>query len=145
MSDKSTKTGMKFRRLIYRLGKYSMFVFTVITCYNLTSHLLELRSEKIKRERNKRTAIAVSSVVVCLIGSVIAFAGLIKYIKHLKKGYLLDLFDTDEYDVIAPEEEFPAESIIRSELCGTDDFVVHEQLSANHIPLDEEASEDDYK
>ena len=66
MSDKSSKTGMKFRRLIYRLGKYSMFVFTVITCYNLTSHLLELRSEKMKRERNKRTAIAVSSVVVLL-------------------------------------------------------------------------------
>lgn len=145
MSDKASKSGMKFRRFIYRLGKYSMFIFTVITCYNLTSHILELRAEKIKREKNKRIAVVIVSVLLWLAGSILALAGLVKYIKHLKKGYLLDLFDTEDYDVIAPEEEFPAESIIRSELCGADDSVEHEQLLTNHIPLDEEASEEDYK
>jgi hypothetical protein len=69
---------------------------------------------------------------------------LIKYIKHIKKGYLLDLFDSDSYDVIEPDEEYPAESIIKSELCGNEDAADHEKLAVNHIPLDEEASEEDY-
>ena len=145
MTDKASKKGMKFRRFIYRLGKYSMFVFTVITCYNLTSHIFELRAEKLKREKHKKAAFVVLSVLLWLAGIIISAAGLIKYIKHLKKGYLLDLFDTEAYDVIDPEEEFPAESIIKSELCDNDDSAEHEQLSSKHIPLDEEACEDDYK
>lgn len=145
MAKNNSKKSMKFRRFIYRLGKYSMFVFTVITCYNITTHILELRAEKLRREKNKKTAIVVLSVIMWLMGSVLAIAGVMKYIKHLKKGYLLDLFDTEAYDVIDPEEEFPAESIIRSELCGTDDSGEHEQLVSNHIPLDEEATEEDYK
>ena len=144
MSDKTTKRGMKFRRFIYRLGKYSMFIVTVITCYNITSHIIELRTEKIKKENHKRIAIVVLSVLLWFASLIIASACLIKYIKHLKKGYLLDLFDTEDYDVIDPEEEFPAESIIKSELCGIDDSADHEQLNSNHIPLDEEASEADY-
>ena len=145
MFNKASKSGMKFRRFIYRLGKYSMFVFTVITCYNLTSHIIELRAEKVKREKRNRIAVAVLSILFWFVGLVVAAVCLIKYIKHLKKGYLLDLFDTEAYDVIDPEEEFPAESIIKSELCGTDDSTEHEQLKSNHIPLDEEASEEDYK
>ena len=145
MFNKASKSGMKFRRFIYRLGKYSMFVFTVITCYNLTSHIIELRAEKVKREKRNRIAVAVLSILFWFVGLVVAAVCLIKYIKHLKKGYLLDLFDTEAYDVIDPEEEFPAESIIKSELCGTDDSAEHEQLTSNHIPLDEEASEEDYK
>ena len=46
--------GMKFRRVLYRIGKYSMFVITVITCYNLTTHLLDIRREKIRKEKNKK-------------------------------------------------------------------------------------------
>ena len=145
MSEKASKSGMKFRRLIYRLGKYSMFVFTVITCYNLTSHILELRAEKMKREKKKRIVMIILSVLLWFVGLIIASACLIKYIKHLKKGYLLDLFDTEDYDVIDPEEEFPAETIIKSELCSADDSAEHEQLLSNHIPLDEDASEEDYK
>ena len=145
MAKNNSKKSMKFRRFIYRLGKYSMFVFTVITCYNITTHILELRAEKLRREKNKKTAIVVLSVIMWLMGSVLAITGVMKYIKHLKKGYLLDLFDTEAYDVIDPEEEFPAESIIRSELCGTDDSGEHEQLVSNHIHLDEEATEEDYK
>ena len=144
MANINTKKSMKFRRFIYRLGKYSMFVFTVITCHNITRHILELRAEKIRREKNKKTAIVVLSVFLWFVGIVFAVAGIMKYIKHLKKGYLLDLFDTEAYDVIDPEEEFPAESIIKSELCGTDDSAEHEQLVSNHIPLDEEATEEDY-
>ncbi len=145
MTGKASKSSMKFRRFIYRLGKYSMFIFTVITCYNLTTHIIELRAEKLKREKNKKIAIVIISVLLWFAGLVLAFACLIKYIKHLKKGYLLDLFDTEAYDVIEPEEEFPAESIIKSELCGNDDSAVHEQLISNHIPLDEDACEEDYK
>lgn len=144
MTNKISKRGMKIRRFVYRLCKYSMFVFSVITCYNLTSHIIELRREKIKRDKNKKIIFAILSVFFWLFGLAIAIACLIKYIKHLKKGYLLDLFDTEAYDVIDPEEEFPAESIIKSELCGIDESAVHEQLISNHIPLDEEASEEDY-
>ena len=144
MSNKSSKNGMKFRRFIYRLGKYSMFVFTVITCYNLTSHIIEQRAEKNKRNRNKKIAIIVLSILLWFVGLIFAIACLIKYIKHLKKGYLLDLFDTEAYDVIDPDEEFPAESIIKSELCGIEDSAEHEQLISHHIPLDDEASEEDY-
>ena len=144
MANNNTKKSMKFRRLIYRLGKYSMFIFTVITCHNITKHILELRAEKIRREKNKKAAIVVLSVFFWFIGITFALAGIMKYIKHLKKGYLLDLFDTEAYDVIDPEEEFPAEYIIKSELCGTDDNAEHEQLTSNHIPLDEEATEEDY-
>ena len=144
MTNKTSKIGMKFRRLIYRIGKYSMFVFTVITCYNLTSHILEQRSENMKRVKNKRIAYAILSVLLGFAGVIVTVICLAKYIKHLKKGYLLDLFDTEAYDVIDPEEEYPAESIIKSELCGTEDSVEHEQLLSNHIPLDEDASEEDY-
>lgn len=145
MSKNLQKSGMKFRRFLYRLGKYSMFVVTVITCYNLTNHLLELRAERIKKEKTKRAVIIVFSVLAWLSALVIAFAAILKYIKHLRKGYLLDLFDGEAYDVIEPDEEAPAESMIKSELYENDDAADHEQLNSNHIPLDEEASEDDYK
>ena len=145
MSTNLPKSGMKFRRVLYRLGKYSMFVITVITCYNLTAHLFELRAERIKKEKNKHTAIIVLSVLAWFSSIILAIAALLKYIKHLRKGYLLDLFDTEAYDVIEPDEEVPAESMIRSELCGNDEVAEHEKLKSNHIPLDEEASEEDYK
>ena len=105
---------------------------------------MELRAEKRKKELHKKNALIVLSVLAWTSAIVVAFAGLIKYIKHLKKGYLLDLFDGDSYDVIEPDEECPAESIIKSELCGNEDAADHERLAANHIPLDEEASEEDY-
>lgn len=145
MSKNHPKSGMKFKRILYRLGKYSMFVITVITCYNLTTHLLELRAERIKKEKTKRAVIIVFSVFAWLSAIVLAFAALLKYIKHLRKGYLLDFFDSEAYDVIEPDEEVPAESMIKSELCGNDEVSDHEKLNSNHIPLDEEASEDDYK
>lgn len=136
---------MIFRRIIYRLGKYSMFVVTVITCYNLTTHLLELRAERLKREKAKRAIFVVLSIIAWLSAIALACAALLKYIKHLRKGYLLDLFDSEAYDVIEPDEEIPAESFIKYELGGNEDTAEHESLSFNHIPLDEDASEDDYK
>jgi len=145
LSGKLSKVGIKIRRFLYRLGKYSMFVFTVITCYNLTTHILELRAERIKKEKHKHIALVALSVIAWLIGIILSIGVLIKYIKHLRKGYLLDLFDSDAYDVIEPDEEFPTESIIKSELSGSDDAAEHEELFVNHIPLDEEASEDDYR
>jgi hypothetical protein len=122
-----------------------MFVITVITCYNITTHLFELRAERIKKEKSKRTLIAVLSVFSWIFGITVILAGLIKYIKYLKKGYLLDLFDTEDYDVIEPDEENPAECIIRSELYGSEETDEHEKLNRKHIPLDEDACEDDYK
>lgn len=144
MQNGIKKTGMKFRRILYRLGKGSMFVITVITCYNLTTHLLELRQEKIKKAKAKKKATVIMSVIGSLALFAVAIATLLKYIKLLKKGYLLDLFDTDSYDVIEPDEEFPAESYIRSELSAVEDAADHERLFTNQIPLDEEASEEDY-
>ena len=145
MSKNVSKAGMKFRRFLNKLGKYSMFVITVITCYNITAHLFELRTERIKQEKNKRILIAVVSVFSWILGILAIFAVLVKYVKYLKKGYLLDLFDTEDYDVIEPDEETPAECIIRSELYGSEDSNAHERLNLIHIPLDEEACEDDYK
>lgn len=145
MSKNVSKAGMKFRRFLNKLGKYSMFVITVITCYNITTHLFELRAERIKKEKHKKALIAVSSVLSWIFGIALIFAALVKYIKYLKKGYLLDLFDTEDYDVIEPDEENPAESIIKSELYGIEEADEHERLNRKHIPLDEEASEDDYK
>ncbi len=142
MSKNASKTGMRFRRILYRLGKYAMFVFSVITCYNLTTHILELRAERVKKERNKRTAIIILSVIAWTSSVILGIALLLKYIRHLKKGYLLDFFDTEAYDVIEPDEESPAESMIRSELSRNDDAADHEKLVINHIPLDEEASEE---
>lgn len=138
------KTGMKFRRILYRIGKYSMFVITVITCYNLTTHLLELRREKIRKEKNKKTALVYLTVLASVASFFVAVAAILKYVKLLKKGYLLDLFDTDAYDVIDPEEEFPAESYIKSELNTVEDAADHEKLTAKQIPLDEDACEEDY-
>ncbi len=145
MSNNASKIKMKFRRIIYRIGKYSMFIFSVITCYNLTNHILELRAERKKKDKVKRAAIISLSILTWIIASFVAFALLIKYIKHLKKGYLLDLFDTEAYDVIDPDEEVPSESIINAELYNNDESAEHEVLSSLKIPLDEEASEDDYK
>lgn len=145
MSKNVSKAGIKIRRVLNKLGKYTMFVITVITCYNITTHLFELRAERIKKEKNKRTIIAVFSVLSWIIGICAALAGIFKYIKYLKKGYLLDLFDTEDYDVIEPDEETPAESMIKSELYGCEDAEEHEKLNYKHIPLDEDACEDDYK
>ena len=145
MSKSSSKIGMKFRRFFYKLGKYSMFVITVITCYNITNHLLEIRAERIKKEKQKNDLIAAFSIISWIIGIAAIFAAMIKYLKYLKKGYLLDLFDTEEYDVIEPDEETPAESIIRSELRGSEELDEHEKLILQHIPLDEDACEEDYK
>ena len=91
MSKNVSKAGIRFRRVLNKLGKYTMFVITVITCYNITTHLFELRAERIKKEKNKRTIIAVFSVLSWIIGICAALAGIFKYIKYLKKGYLLDL------------------------------------------------------
>ena len=145
MSKNFSKAGMKFRRILYKLGKYFMFVITVISCYNITTHLFELRAERIKKEKNKRTLIAVFSTISWIIGILAVFAATMRYIKHLKKGYLLDLFNTEDYDVIEPDEENPAESFIKSELYYSEESEEHEKLNCNHIPLDEEACEDDYK
>ena len=144
MSKNISKSGMKFRRFLNKLGKYSMFVITVITCYNITSHLFELRDERIKQEKRKRTLITIISVFSWIFGILSIFAILAKYIKYLKKGYLLDLFDTEDYDVIEPDEETPAECFIKSELYGNEDSNAHERLNPIHIPLDEEACEEDY-
>lgn len=135
---------MKFRRFIYRFSKYSMFLISIITCYNITTHILEVRAEKRRKEKNAKIAIVIVSTLAGLFGVSLAIAGIVKYIKHVKKGYLLDLFDTEAYDVFEPDEELPAESIIKSELSGSDDPAIHELLNSNHIPLDEEASEEDY-
>jgi hypothetical protein len=136
--------GMKFRRFLYRIGKYSMFVITVITCYNLTTHLLELRREKIRKEQNKKAALVSLTVIASVSSFIVGIAAILKYVKFLKKGYLLDLFDTDAYDVIEPEEESPAESYIKSELNTVEDSSGHEKLFAKQIPLDEDACEEDY-
>lgn len=138
------KAGMKFRRVLHRLGKYSMFVITVITCYNLTTHLLELRRERIRKEKNRKTALTCLTVIASISAFFIGLAAILKYIKLLKKGYLLDLFDTDAYDVIEPEEETPAASYIKSELNTVEDASDHEKLFAKQIPLDEDACEEDY-
>ena len=137
-------TGIKFRRALYRIGKYSMFVFTVITCYNLTTHLLELRREKIRKENNRKAALVSLTILASIASFVVGVIALLKYIKLLKKGYLLDLFDTDAYDVIEPEEESPVETYIKSELNTVDDASDHEKLFAKQIPLDEDASEENY-
>ena len=138
------KTGMKIRRALYRIGKYSMFIITVITCYNLTTHLIELRREKIRKEKNKRAALLCLTILASIASFVVGIAAILKYIKFLKKGYLLDLFDTDSYDVIEPEEEYPAESYIKSELNNVEDASDHERLFTKQIPLDEDACEEDY-
>lgn len=137
-----SKNRMKFRRALYKLGKYAMFVFSVITCYNITTALLEARAEKQRTEKRKRIALLVFTVFAwtAAIGGGIAL--ILKYIKHLKKGYLFDFFDTEAYDVIEPDEEAPAESLIRSDLYGSDDAADHEKLTTSNIPLDEEASEE---
>ena len=145
MSKNLSKAGMKFRRFLNKLGKYSMFAVSVITCYNITNHLFELRSERLKKEKQKRTLIAIFSALSWIVGSVAVIIAIMKYIKYLKKGYLLDLFDTEDYDVIEPDEETPAECFIKSDLYGPEESEEHEKLNRNHIPLDEEACEDDYQ
>jgi len=139
------KARIKLRRIFYRLGKYSMFIISIITCYNLTTHILEIRAEKLRSKNRKRLLAIISFVLLWVSAIIIALLSVIKYIKHLKKGYLFDLFDRDTYDVIDPDEESPAESIIKSELSNTDETSAPEKLIINHIPLDEEATEDDYK
>ena len=94
---------MKFRRFLYRFSKYSMFLISIITCYNITTHILEIRAEKKRKEKHKKVAIIVASTIAGLFGIALAIAGIIKYIKHIKKGYLLDFFDTEAYDVIEPD------------------------------------------
>lgn len=145
MAHTSTKSGMKFRRFIYRFGKYSMFFITAITSYHITKHLIELRREKIRKERIKKNIASALGIISGIAAIVVGAIALLKYIEHLRKGYLFDLFDGDSYDVIAPDEESVADSMIRGELSYNDDAGSQEHVYTNLIPLDEEATEDDYK
>ena len=84
MTKGSNKAGMKLRRVLYRIGKYSMFVITVITCYNLTNHLLEIRREKIRKEKIRKNSLVFLTVLATAASIIVAFAGILKYIKLLK-------------------------------------------------------------
>ena len=90
-------------------------------------------------------------VAICflLVGVGTLVAGVLVALRSIRKvrgGYIIDLFDRDEYDVISPEEEDNFEVLIRGELrSNDDDDCAAPKLLDDSIPVDEDATEEDYK
>lgn len=77
-----------------------------------------------------------------LVGGVL-FA--LRSIRRVRGGYIIDLFDREDYDVISPEEEDNFEELIRSELRPSgDDDCAAPKLRDDIVPVDEDATEDNY-
>ena len=95
---------------------------------------------------NSRNTLAILCIVLVALAALITGIVLaLRYIRKVRGGYLIDLFDRDEYDVISPEEEDNFEDLIRGELrpSGDDDYAVP-NLRYDVVPLDDEATEDNY-
>lgn len=137
---------MKFRRFIYKLLKYSLFACVIVSTAKLISFSNEQRRENLRRERRRSTAIA---IIICIFSIGAAFAAgyaALREVRRRRGGYLFDLFDRDEYDVVEPDEEELFEDIIRGELNGHDeDGNTSAVLCSERIPLDEEDTSENYK
>ena len=134
-----------FARFIRKFFVYSAIAGVIVTSVKCLEFFEEQKRERIRRERRDSL---LSSACIALI-AIGAFAtGLCVAIRNVKKthgGYLVDLFDRDEYDVVSPEEEDSFEDLVRSELRHSDDDdVATPRLHKDTIPVDDEASEEDY-
>ncbi|MBR3964542.1 MAG: hypothetical protein IKJ80_03960 [Clostridia bacterium] len=88
------------------------------------------------------------AICVLLVGVGTLVGGVLFALRSIRKvrgGYIIDLFDRDEYDVISPEEEDNFEVLIRGELRPSgDDDCAAPKLSDDIVPVDEDTNEDNY-
>ncbi|MCQ2353824.1 MAG: hypothetical protein MJ102_01825 [Clostridia bacterium] len=136
---------MKFRRFTHRLFKRSLLLCAIISTAAVLSSITAQRREKILAERRRKSAL---TVVLCIFSTCIALGAAyaaLHEIKHRRGGYLFDLFDRDEYDVVEPDEEERFEDIIRGELNGDDEDFSGSVICPENIPLDEEVTAENYR
>lgn len=131
-------------RVFRKLFKYSFLIGLIVSSAKLLAFIDETRRENRRRERRRSTAITLAACMFTAGSLVAAFFIGIRHLKRRRGGYVVDLFDRDEYDVVEPEEEDEFENIIHGELHKTDDTVAPQKLSGIHIPLDDEATEENF-
>ncbi len=113
-----------------------------MTAIELLEHLGERRRERYRRERAKQLLVILGWITVAVAASTVAVCLLIRQLKKRADGYLWDIFDREDYDVISPEEEGEFESTIKQTLSKDDEDAPTVRI--DEIPLDEETTEADY-
>lgn len=133
---------MKFLRVMRRLFRVFLFLAAVVSSSSLLTIMHDREREKAIREKRYHL---ISTVLVCITTtavSVAAFCVSIAAIRRRRGGYLFDLFDRDEYDLVSPDEEDEYSDIINGELNPDDEGITVRRMNRVHIPLDDETTEE---
>lgn len=138
--------GNKFGKLLLSLTACTAFVGAIIAaCKVIFSKRKDKDTQSSSDENNTNTLVAICVLLVG-VGTLIAgIAVALRSIRRVRGGYIIDLFDREDYDVISPEEEDNFEELIRSELRPSgDDDCAAPKLRDDIVPIDEDATEDNY-
>ena len=131
---------MKFRRIARRVFKYSLLLALIVSGAKLFEFIDEQRRVTAKREKRRSVLLSVFAVIATVAATVgAAWAGL-RELRRRRGGYLFDLFDRDNYEVVSPDEEDKYSDIINGELNREDEAVTCRRIRAEHIPLDDETT-----
>ena len=134
---------MKFRRIARRVFKYSLLLALIVSGAKLFEFIDEQRRVTAKREKRRSVLLSVFAVIATVAATVgAAWAGL-RELRRRRGGYLFDLFDRDNYEVVSPDEEDKYSDIINGELNREDEAVTCRRIRAEHIPLDDETTAED--
>jgi hypothetical protein len=138
--------GNKFGKLLLSLTACTAFVGAIVAAGKV---IFSKRKDKDVQSSNDESGTnTLVAICVLLVGVGTLIAGIavaLRSIRKVRGGYIIDLFDRDEYDVISPEEEDNFEELIRSELRPSgDDDCAAPKLRDDIVPVDEDATEDNY-
>lgn len=138
--------GTKFGKLLLTVTACVAFFGAIIAAGKVIFSKRKEKKEQIEDDESSTNTLV--AVCVLLVGVGTLVAGIVVAVRSIRKirgGYIIDLFDRDEYDVISPEEEDNFEELIRSELRPSgDDDCAAPKLRDDIVPIDEDATEDDY-
>lgn len=135
---------MKFYRFARRFFKYSLFLAIIVSTAKLLEFIDDQRRENKRRERRRHIALSVLACLATVAGTVTAAWAALREIRRRRGGYLFDLFDRDNYDVVSPDEEDKYSDIIKGELNREDDGASNRKIHTARIPLDDETTAEDF-
>lgn len=133
---------LKFRRIARGVFKYSLLITVVVSAVKLFEYTEEQHKINVKHEKRRQIVLSALAVLGTVAGVfVAAWAGL-KEVRRRRGGYLFDLFDRDNYDVVGADEEDKYSDIIKGELNREDDGSTVRRIRTEHVPVDDETTAD---
>ena len=136
--------GKSFGKIFLAITACTAFVGAIIAAGKVIFGKEKHENDK-KSEDGTNLLVAICVLLVGVGALVVGAFFALRSIRKIRGGYIIDLFDRDEYDVISPEEEDNFEELIRSELRPSgDDDCAAPKLRDDIVPVDEDATEDDY-